>query len=44
MNFSKLFCKIETANAEMKRIEAELSNETGIAMAQRDFEIKKGKC
>ena len=31
-----------TAEAELERMEAKLKNETGVAMAQRDFDIKKG--
>ena len=32
-----------TAEAELERMEAKLKNETGVAMAQRDFDIKKGE-
>ena len=31
-----------TAEAELQRMEAKLKNETGIALAQRHFDIKKG--
>ena len=31
-----------TAEAELQRVEAKLRNETGVAQAQRDFDIKKG--
>ena len=36
-------CKIAKAEAELQRMEAKLKNETGMAKAQRDFDIKKGK-
>ena len=34
--------QIATAEAELQRMEAKLKNETGVAKAQRDFDIKKG--
>ena len=36
--------QIATAEAELQRMEAKLKNETGVAKAQRDFDIKKGTC
>ena len=36
--------QIATAEAELQRMEAKLKNETGVAKAQRDFDIKKGIC
>ena len=32
-----------TAEAELQRMEAKLKNETGVLLAQRDFDIKKGR-
>ena len=34
--------QIAQAEAELQRMEAKLKNETGVAKAQRDFDIKKG--
>ena len=34
--------QMATAEAELERMEAKLKNETGVAMAQRDFDIRKG--
>ena len=34
--------QIAQAEADLQRVEAKLKNETGIAKAQRDFDIKKG--
>ena len=36
--------QIAKAEAELQRMEAKLKNETGVAKAQRDFDIKKGIC
>ena len=35
--------QIAQANAELQRIEAKLKNETGVAKAQRDYDIMKGR-
>ena len=34
--------QIAQAEAELQRMEAKLKNETGVAKAQRDFNVKKG--
>ena len=34
--------QIAQAEAELQRMEAKLKNETGMAKAQRDFNVKKG--